>query len=68
MKCQRGVRVGLGYGEHIGQCLVYIHVIFIYINITIKQLFKLYIIVLGVNILPLDGPCKIPEVYKAPRL
>ena len=22
----RGVGVGLGYGEHIGQCLVYIHV------------------------------------------
>ena len=31
-------------------------------------MFKLYISVLGVYILPLDWPCKIPEVYKAPRL
>ena len=40
--------------------------IFIYINITIKQMLKLYISVLGVYILPPDWPCKIPEVYKAP--
>ena len=35
---------------------------------TIKQMFKLYISVLGVYILPLDWLCKILEVYKAPRL
>ena len=30
-------------------------------------MYNLYICVLGVNILPLDWPCKIPEVYKARR-
>ena len=30
-------------------------------------MYNLYICVLGVNILPLDWPCKITEVYKAPR-
>ena len=35
---------------------------------TIKQMFKLYISVLGVYIITLDWLCKIPEVYKAPRL
>ena len=42
--------------------------IFKFINIAIKQLFKLCISVLGVYILPLEWPCKIPEEYKAPRL
>ena len=31
-------------------------------------MFKFYISVLGVYILPLDWPGIIPEVYKAPRL
>ena len=31
-------------------------------------MFKLYLSVLGVYILLLDWPCKIPEVYKASRL
>ena len=38
------------------------------IDITIKQMFKLYISVLGVYILPLYWPSKILEVHKAPRL
>ena len=31
-------------------------------------MYKLYISVLGVYILPLEWPCKMPEVYKAPKL
>ena len=31
-------------------------------------MYKLYMSVLGVYFLPLEWPCKIPEVYKAPRL
>ena len=45
-------------------CYIYINGM----NITIKQTYKLYISVLGVYILPFEWPCKIPEVYKAPRL
>ena len=37
------------------------------INITIKQMFKLYISVLGVYNLTLGWPCKMHEVYKVPR-
>ena len=33
-----------------------------------KQMFKLFTSVLGVYILHFEWPCKIPEVYKDPRL
>ena len=48
-------------------CKIYIKYVVIYKYKTIKQSIS-YIFGLGVYLLPFEWPCKIPEVYKAPRL